>query len=478
MKIILSNSMTRRVLLFTCLANTFRTIPISYLAEKFHTSKQTIISDLDYLQSNWPHIIRLEVLSGEGIRLIEEDSSSILEVYQDILKDSQEYQLLEGMFLEPEHTGRYWETKLFLSTSTLYRITRRITSALREQDIFLTTKPYQLNSTNEVALRYFFRTYFYECYGSGEWPFDFDKDEIIHLLRQVSADFELNLNEVQLTKYSYLIAVSLIRISQGYYSKKKQVTNLNSLPFLAYMTPIHTLTQNYQFDDQKLWIEDFLSMLFWWKEPWKDEKQATLVRQAGMEFIQRLSDDVTISIDNSSNKKIQQSFVESWLKAQLYPYPRYILYNRYTFLIRPLKLRYNHFYQRMEETFSNTLIQYELDWLDTTKEEFYFYVFMLWKNLINELESRSHYMSFGILTDLGYEHGEFLCSVLRHYLPVTAKFTNMGSEYLLLPKSTPIPPFDIYISNYVLPNTPLEKQYIIADIPTEKNIHDLQKIVT
>lgn len=476
MKSILNNSMTRRLFLLTWLSNSFKPVQVTSLAEKLNTSKQTITSDLEYLQSNWPNVIQLEVVSGKGIRLLEEKAASIQIVYQDILKESQEYELLEGIFFKPGQTNQYWEQELFFSTSTLYRISKRITSTLKEQEINLTNKPYELTATKEIYLRFFFRTYFYECYGAVEWPFDFNKDEIISLLRQVSADFHLNLNEVQLTKYSYLIAVSLTRISQGYYNKKEPIVNLDSLPFSAYKMSIEKITCEHDFEKLTLWIEDFLSVLFWWKEPWEDERQAIKVREAGRDLISNLSEHLNISIDKSSEERIQQCFVESWLKAQIYPYPRYILYNRYSFLIRPLKLRYGHFYQKLEESFSSTLSRYELDWLDTTREEFYFYVFMLWDNLITNLESTYHSIKFAIFTDLGYEHGEFLCSILRHYLPITAQFKNVGSQYLLLPPSTPVIPVDIYVSNYVLPNISLEKQYIIADIPTEKNIYDLQQL--
>lgn len=175
MERLLSPAMHRRVLLLNLLNESKDWITTEKLAKSVNCSKKTIMQDCQYIEDRWPTYFTIETSRKYGLRLILSPYHSIHDIYIEIIKESNAFSLLESIFFNPQQSAEYWEQELFLSSSSLYRLSNFILSALQDRNIQLKRSPYLVYGEDERQVRYFFTSYFMEIYGVREWPFPLEK---------------------------------------------------------------------------------------------------------------------------------------------------------------------------------------------------------------------------------------------------------------------------------------------------------------
>lgn len=61
--------------------------------------------------------------------------------------------------------------ELYISSSTLFRLIKKLNLSLADYYVQVQTNPCKLISENEESIRYFYISYFSERYNNLEWPF-------------------------------------------------------------------------------------------------------------------------------------------------------------------------------------------------------------------------------------------------------------------------------------------------------------------
>ena len=148
-----------------------------------------------------------------------------------LFKDSLGFNLLEKVFFDETLNSSDLAKALFVSPSTLNRLTKTITEALRPFGLTLETSPYKVVG-HEQLVRHFYVTYFLEAYNVNEWPFEGIDEELVDEVLPSSMDYyEYTSDVMNYTEFKYRFAVALIRYLKGYIYQSKLAYRDKIVPF-------------------------------------------------------------------------------------------------------------------------------------------------------------------------------------------------------------------------------------------------------
>ncbi|WP_265459197.1 helix-turn-helix domain-containing protein [Enterococcus sp. HY326] len=477
MKEMLSSTSRRRITLLNLLFVMLDKIDLESLAQRLHTSKKTVLTDIEFFQENWPEIVSIDYNTTTGISLTEAKNQTIQSIYTDFLQDSLEFQLLEGIFFNPNQSGRYWEKQLFISTSSLYRMSLRMEKVLKNHGILLQKNPYNLVATDEKQFRNFFKIYFSEAYGVKRWPFDFMQSQLLTLVRQISADFSLEINEIQVYDYSFRLAVMLIRTQQGHIVTHKYTPE--QLGLSEYQELFDYYIQQLPSDYRQLFNkgsrsrDDFIQTILWWKFAWDNQEEANRIRRAANQLIDQVSYESDIPIDDFSRHRVKNSFLSAYLSHKIYQGPKFMLYNRSHFSRLSIETAYPFFSSVFKNCLQELQKSHRITWISNYHDEILAKLMIEWENLPILIEGQRDTVRIGVFSDLGKVHAQSIANYLSRLFINRANMEVMNSDYFAA-KPCDVPSFDIYAANYQMSNVPPEKLVIIEDIPTYRNIAGLR----
>lgn len=145
-----------------------------------------------------------------------------LDYFQRLLfKDSLGFTLLEKVFFDENLNSTELAEELFISQSTLSRLTKTIIEELQPFGLVLDTSPYKV-SGHEQLVRHFYVTYFLEAYDVNEWPFEgVDEDIVDEVLPSATEYYKYTSEVMDYRAYKYRFAVSMIRKLKGYNYQSK-----------------------------------------------------------------------------------------------------------------------------------------------------------------------------------------------------------------------------------------------------------------
>lgn len=137
MEFLLSSSMHRRVALLNLLNSSNGWVTSERLADLIGCSQKTVMLDCQYLEDRWLDYLTIETSRKSGIHLILSPHHSIHDIYVEIIQESNAFTLLEALFFNPKQPAEYWEHELFLSHSSLYRLSNVITTSLKKRNLIM-----------------------------------------------------------------------------------------------------------------------------------------------------------------------------------------------------------------------------------------------------------------------------------------------------------------------------------------------------
>lgn len=188
---------------------------LSTLATRLNCSNQSLSSDLKQI-NDLISPFEIETSQRYGIRLNIPSDDTVDFLYEKILADSVEFNLLELVFFDDSLDPDTLSEKSFLSASTLARTNTRLKRSLPDFTLNLTTTPAKITG-EESRIRLFFMNYFLERYPHKVFPFPANQVAAVEkLIFHVFDEVGFNLSVFQFERLNLLSLVSLVRISQGY----------------------------------------------------------------------------------------------------------------------------------------------------------------------------------------------------------------------------------------------------------------------
>ncbi|MHC5249617.1 helix-turn-helix domain-containing protein [Enterococcus sp. LJL90] len=482
MKAVLNTTMNRRISLLNLLFTTYQRVSLDALSRQLNTSNKTIISDLDYFQENWPDVLVIDLNSKTGLRVVENGNQTVQTIYGDILKKSLEFQLLQGIFFEPGENSKYWEDRLFISNSSLYRMGVRLSRKLRDFGIILEKNPFKLKGSNEAQLRLFFQNYFLEAYGFREWPFPFDQQKISKVLKLFNKEFKLNLNNVELYEGCFTACVALIRIQQGKLidSKKnlKQLQNFQANQLLEYcLKQLEQKSEKISAAELPAIKKDILLTVFWQEISWDNPAEKERVQFAADDFISELVQRGQLSIDDGSYQRLKELFITTYLKHKTYPYPRYIFYQRNNFSRPTVEINFQEFSELLAALVLAIGKKYHIPDLSFYYDDFLCKIMILWEGLPEMLQRNRQAIKVGICSNLGPAHIHALTEYFWQIFNTKITIIPLNNEFYTSKENdsakNELPDCDLFVANYLMPNVPKDRLIVVRDIPTMQNISTL-----
>ncbi|MHC5375384.1 helix-turn-helix domain-containing protein [Enterococcus sp. LJL120] len=478
METILSTGMRRRFYVLHMLHNSNGWVTIEQLMKQMEASRKTIMRDLDYLAERWPDRITIDYQEKFGVRLWQSTHYSIHDIYRTMLKESSAFKLLEAVFFDPTENRDYWGSKFYLSQSSLYRLTHRLEADLSARGMRLNRTPYAVEGNNERQIQIFFKRFFWEIYGIHDWPFAFDQEAVNEFVEKLNHDFHWNHEDVDRVDLAFAIGVSLVRSEQGHLlltdpnltDKHREL--INSME--KYRGDIERIIRPLGYKMPKGWKEDFILTIFWWEFAWDNPEEERRLHKLGYEFIDTIVEALGLSIDPESRQKIQDSFIKSYMRHKVYPYPRYIFYDRNWFASNVLQSYAPLFKEVLEKVLKDLEKKTKMPWYSMYFDHMLVMISSCWKDFSLQIDSLRKPAKVAVFSDLGMYHAESLGNYLKSvYQEKVEIIIQPASIYYL--KDYPRPEADLYVANFSMEDVPFDDLFIVEDIPSYKNLSELQR---
>lgn len=481
MERLLSPSMHRRVLLLNLLSGSNSWITSDYLAERIECSKKTIMLDCQYIEDRWSDYLTIETSRKHGIRLITSPHRSIHEIYNEIIQESNAFTLLESIFFQPNKQAVFWEQKLFLSNSSLYRLSKVIGSALKDRNIQMDRSPYFVHGKDERQVRYFFTSYFIEVYGIRDWPFQLDREKVFSLTNKIDQKFDLKLNDSQIVHLAYSIAVTIIRERQGFLIQNKKVPMdsfvKRTIDVRKYQAEIEEIAEPLEVILPNNWYEDFCYSIFWWDFGWDNEQEKINVIHQAEVLVDTIKKALSISISEQSKFSIVRLIEYIYAKHKMFPYKQFMVYDRYLYSSKAIKQNFVVFTEVVSKALSILETKMKFPWKSMYLSSILHEMAIRWQDLGKLTDEMRHQVSVLVLSDLGKEHAQLLSSVLKdnfqNKVSLSVQENHVYDEAATYSKQG----YDLYVSNYAVDAVDSEVNMIVEDIPSFKNLTDLRKYI-
>lgn len=488
MRELLDTPTQRRLKILEILNEVSTWISSNELAQQNNASLRTINNDVSYLKENWHPLLLIETSKKNGVRLKTQASSHVEFVYRYVLKNSEAFRLLESMFFDTSLSIEKWGEKLYISESSLYRITNVMSISLKKYGLILEKKPCRIIGENEFYVRYFYTSFFREAYNITEWPFPVDKKLSFDYIQSILNIINFDLDENQVNHINYLFNVCLIRQSQGFYAEKDLCFNnhkeLQQL-LLNDKTNLNKIAQTYKLKiDDKL-LNDIILTIFFHQSDWKDAEEKFLVTNEIGCFIKNIRDVFDIKLSNSISHKIESNMLFLYQYHQLYPYRNYIIFDKYFYNGSVIKNNYPVFDTVVTKALNKLEKNTKFPWESEYHDVVLYFLMIKWHDLPEILEDKKEKAEILILSNLGKDHSNFMAKQIRNNFRFKANIDTFAGSISFLenePKEL-FDDYDILITNFNTKLLPNDKLVVMDDIPSgndwgtlRKNINKINKI--
>lgn len=452
------------------------------LAQENNASLRTINNDVSYLKENWyPHLL-IETSKKNGVRLRTQPSSHVEIVYRYVLKNSEAFRLLESMFFNTSLSIEKWGEKLYISESSLYRITSAMSDSLAKYGLVLEKKPCRIVSNDEFFVRCFYTSFFREAYNATEWPFPANKKDSVKFIRLLAENFHFELDDNQLIHMNYIFNVSMIRQSQGFYVKSDLANEqLNDVynKLLEKKAELEKVAFQYhlQVDDDML--NDLIYTIFLHQSNWESQDEKLLVTKEINRFIKTLRDFYDITLSNEISNKIEGTMTHLYLYHRIYPYRNHLIYDSYFYNGTAIKNDYPILNQVVEHALIEMEKKTDFPWESTYHNVVLYWLMIKWSDLPAILKEKKEKAKLLVLSDLGKDHSEFLAKMIRSNFESKAVIDFYKGSIVLLDEEKPetFDTFDILITNFNSDLLPNDKLVVIDDIPSSGDWGALRKAI-
>lgn len=396
-------------------------ISSSSLAKICRTSARTINNDLQYLKMNYPEYFTIETSKQHGVRLTPTTYFRLEVFYRHLMNETSIFQLIEGLFFHPEYSTQQWQDYLFLSSSSFYRLMKRIEIALKDYNIEF---HHGFNCDNEVTLRYFFSNFFTEKYSYFDWPFDFDRQKVISYIEDFvqfiqknyfnNSDY-YNLDSSQYLHLAMLVGTSLVRI------KEKRNVTFSSQSFKFDWKELADHFYEQQKDVARGYINeltkdeyyDLVYTLFAFLMTWESQDEYDKVDSAITHFITNFAEQIDIPISQMEINRLRYTLLNKYASYKIYPYDSQMLFNQARFIGQLIHEIYPNLFESLITDLDELSAETNFPWMKDLSEIIFWFI-VKWPNLTKLLREKHIKVKTLVISDLGIDHQHYLMDIIDH----------------------------------------------------------------
>lgn len=480
MRRLLKNTTQRRLAIIGVLRDLLGWQNPEMIAELLDCSTKTVLSDVEAINDYWGEHVGVEYSRMNGLRLNEALHNKTRQLARNLMEESEAFLFLERLFFQPNEEIEYWLNELYISEATFYRMIKQIDTVLAEKGLILNRRPFYITAENECWVRDFYVQLFLEKYGINEWPFDVERENVIAFIRKMNLSFELACNDRELLENSYLLAVTIVRTSQSFYSKATDNLSANQ-------RTMEKILRLRPFADRIVHATNYCVT-----EHWQDEIANSLLcscvngvldkdcleTAAALErFIDELEHIYDVSLTPEKKQYMVKRLLRIKTKYQSYPYSRTILFDSAAYFSRNAQSQFPHFTKYVHQL----LLQLERTTGDPWFSQFHFAVlailFKEWEGLALSLDIRSSKVKILVVSDSGKSHAKMIAELIqsRFYYRVMIKIYEGSALEFHYDES--FKKYDLVVTNFPIKKYPYSNLKIIDDFITEVDLSAIGAVV-
>lgn len=481
MERLLSDTMARRIQLIHLLHSTREWLASEKIARILQCAQKTVMLDCQYLEARWSDYFTIETSKKFGIRLRKSPTHSIHDVYLIVIRESSPFSFLESIFFNPKLGNQDWEKQLFISSSSFYRLEKKISKVLQSRNNRMHKNPYYIYSSDERQVRMFFANYFLELYGIHQWPFPLSKEKIIAFARKISEKFQFNLTDHQIIYLSYVMAVTIIRERQGFLIQQRRD------PLQTYHQMCQELKQFRQEIKEIItplyvrlpdtWYEDFCYSLLGWEFVWDNPQEKQNVKQMATSLIDTVQKALKLTIAPDNHAQMVRLLMDIYTKHKIYPYQKYMIYDRFYYSSLTIQRQYIVFSAVLKKALKELERKTKFPWYSQYFKQILNDFLIYWRHLPQLIARLRRKVSVAVLSDLGCEHATFVSEYLQHHFHERIEVTAQEHSFFDFADRIHANTFDLYVANYTPKGIAGEKLAVIDDVPTIGNLDRLHQLI-
>ncbi|MDT2834234.1 helix-turn-helix domain containing protein [Vagococcus carniphilus] len=445
------------------------------LAKENNASLRTINNDVSYLKENWyPHLI-IETSKKNGVRLRTQPSSHVQMVYRYVLKTSEAFRLLESMFFDTTLSIEKWGEKLYISESSLYRITGSMSKCLKNYGLILEKKPCRIVGKSEFYARFFYTSFFREAYNMTEWPFPTNKRESIAFIEKMLNLLDFKLDDHQINQINVMFNVTLIRQSQGFFLEEDKIFQTLDPKifklFSDHSNLLEPIAQQYKIKVTDKMIHDLVLTIFLHNNNWKSDEEKLLITKEINNFIKTLRNVFDLKLSNSVSDKMESKMKHLYLYHQLYPFRNFVIFDQHLYDGMVIKERFPMLNKVVEHGLGEMEKNTNFPWKTSFHYVILYWIMMKWGDLPTILESKKEKAKILVMSNLGYEHSEFLTKQIKSNFEAKIEISKYEGRILFLDEvpNSAFKEYDLLITNFNTDLLPNDKLVVVDDIPSNAN---------
>lgn len=444
------------------------------LAKINNASLRTINNDISYLKENWYPNLLIETSKKNGIRLRTPPSSHVQIVYSYVLKSSESFRLLESVFFNTTYSLEKWGEQLYISESSLYRITNAISQSLQKYGLTLEKRPCRIIGEKEEYVRFFYASYFREAYNITDWPFEANKRESVSFIENILSAFNIELDGNTILLISYILNVSLIRQSQGFFIESIDKSLFSQKMYDAVTenpVSLSHLAEQYGLQLSEEGIYDLLYMLFFYIVNWDSEEEKLILTKEINHFVKCIRDAFDLTLTNQLSNKIETAMKKLYLYHKVYPFRNYIIFDRYFYNGHAIKELFGSLNSVVEQGLKKMEKETGFPWASQYHYVVLCFVMIKWTDLPEILESKKQKANVLVMSSISNDHTYFLTEMINKNFEEKTVLTPYERPVIFLNEESPdyFAQYDVIVSTFQTTILPKEKLVVVDDIPSDLN---------
>ncbi|MGG5370458.1 helix-turn-helix domain-containing protein [Enterococcus sp. AZ196] len=480
MRRLLKNTTQRRLAIIGVLRDLIGWQNPEMIADLLDCSMKTILSDVEAINEHWGEHVGVEYSRTNGLRLNDALHNKTRQLARNLMEESEAFTFLERIFFQPNEDMDYWINELYISEATFYRMIKQIDKVLKEKGLVLERRPFRITAKNERWVRVFYVQLLLEKYGLNEWPFDLEHERVIDFIRNANRSFDIVYNDREILESSYLLAVIIVRTSQGFVLTENEKMNLNQAlidKILTLRPAADRIVYGTQYNVTNQWYYEVANSLFCSCFITRFEPSCQITLRYLESFLRELELVHELTLTEERRKKILQKLLQLQAAYQVCPYPRSILFDSAAYFSRNAKQQYPHFTKYVHQL----LLRMERTHGDPWFSQFYFAVltilFKEWEGLAHSLDVHSAKVQILVVSDSGISHAEMLAELIRNrFYYLVGIEAHQGSILDFSPDES-FKKYDLVIANYPIKDYSYGNLKIVDDFLTESDLSSIGSFI-
>ncbi|MBT2731128.1 helix-turn-helix domain-containing protein [Carnobacterium sp. ISL-102] len=417
MRLLMDSSSLRRLELLELLNGSDEWWIVEEIALWLNCSVRTVKADIFYYNTFSSNSIKLITSNHHGVKLILPAYFQMESIYQEILADNVNYQLLECLYQEKLESIEDYAEKLFTSTSSIIRSIKQINLFLEEYNLTIQKKPMRIIGS-EKQIRYFYSIFFWEKYGTkmaGNQHVEFTEARC--MIQELEKKTDLTLSHIVENKIAICLLICLERISKGYilqeYTAPIKVSQtvlaiiedlLKDIPLTIQKSEVEFM--GFYFTDQHLNPEPQLNQL---------SKELLAIFQYIGQFLTDFSEKYSFVLPNKD--VVQRNIFHHIVYNREFQGSNFFLINHTKNTLVNIDSMYHPF---IELVFEEVESRSNSRWIMESKQEFIELLYLLivyWEGLTAQILYLQEKTNVLIISQFGKAHEFFLADILESYFP-------------------------------------------------------------